>query len=231
MSYVTGPRLRRWLILGAVLLAGGVLAACDVPACWVPVEVGEGGLVCGSPDPTVIEDNGDGTATVFTCVSCQEFIESVGGPSELCEEVEVEECEGQTAYFCGVLLYEVFQCEEPSSDPIAPSVWLAGVCEPDDGFSADGWLTMGGDPGNFSTDRTLYVAGSPEGPWVAVQVNGPPWVFDRPTLDALAADRGVAGYGDLWFKLGEPGNPARLGSMIVDREAHMDEYCGASTAP
>jgi hypothetical protein len=38
---------------------------------------------------------------------------------------------------------------------------------------------------------------------------------------------GVDSYTNLWFKIGERGNPTHVGNAILDRAAHMDEYCSA----
>ncbi len=107
-------------------------------------------------------------------------------------------------------------------DPSAAGMWLADVCEPYDGFSADGWMTWDTDvPG-----AELYVGASQEGPWFKVEANGPPWVFNQATLEALADMVGVDSYLDMWFKSTETGKAVHVESALMDREAHMDALCG-----
>jgi hypothetical protein len=101
-------------------------------------------------------------------------------------------------------------------------VWLADLCEPNDGFSSDGWMT-------FDTDdatATLMVGPSMDGPWTAVEANGPPWALSQETIAALVASQSVDAAGDLWFKAGDGGFPQNLGSLITNREAKMDALCG-----
>jgi hypothetical protein len=113
-------------------------------------------------------------------------------------------------------------CVAPEPEPVAPSVWLADVCEPNDGFSADGNMTIATD----LAGSTLYAAPSMDGPWTAVAVSGPPWVVTRATLETLGVQVGAATTDALWLKAGDGGYPANLGALIAGREARMESLCG-----
>jgi hypothetical protein len=113
------------------------------------------------------------------------------------------------------------KCNPPKPD-IAASIWLAAVCEPNDGFSADGNMTIATD----FAGSALYAGPSATGPWTSVGVSGPPWVVTRSTLETLGAQVGAATMEDIWFKAGDGGTAARLGSLIANREGQMDAICG-----
>lgn len=109
-----------------------------------------------------------------------------------------------------------------------PGVWLAGVCEPEDGFSTAEYgnvITIGSDANSKQYGNTLYVGTSADGPWTATGVAGPNYILTKSQVEALAASLGLADYHDLWFKVSDSGIAANLGSMIADREAKMDSLC------
>jgi len=99
------------------------------------------------------------------------------------------------------------------------AIWLADVCEPNDGFSENGEMTL-----DTNLGGPLEVAASMEGPWYAVEVNGPPWVVTEETLASFAAMVGVDDWHDLWVRANEC-YPQHLGNLIADRGARMDELC------
>jgi hypothetical protein len=109
-----------------------------------------------------------------------------------------------------------------TKEPVAPGIWAAAVCEPNNGFSSDGNLTLDTDVKNVS----LMVAASADGPWVSAEVNGPQWVLTEATLSTLAKSLNVADFHNLWFKAGDAGQPALLQSMITNRAAKMGAICG-----
>ena len=105
------------------------------------------------------------------------------------------------------------------TEPAGASIWLADVCEPDDGLSADGWMTWdSGHPG------PLQVGASMEGPWYDVEVNGPPWALNEEMLESFAAMVGVADWHDLWVRSGE-GYPQHVGNAVLERDGRMDALC------
>jgi hypothetical protein len=99
------------------------------------------------------------------------------------------------------------------------TIWLADVCEPNDGFSADGGMTW-----DSNHPGPLQFAASMEGPWVEVQVNGPPWVVTEENMEAFAAMVGVEDWHDMWVRSGE-GYPRHVGNTVMERDARMDELC------
>jgi len=99
------------------------------------------------------------------------------------------------------------------------AIWLADVCEPDDGFSENGEMTL-----DTNLGGPLEVAASMEGPWYAVEVNGPPWVVTEENLASFAAMVGVDDWHDLWVRANEC-YPQHLGNLIATRDARMDELC------
>jgi disulfide bond formation protein DsbB len=109
------------------------------------------------------------------------------------------------------------------TEAAAPAVFLSDVCEPNNGFSGDGWQTWNtSEPG-----ATLYYAASNDGPWMMLDINGPAWILSEADLNAMAAYAGVATYGELWFKANDDGYPANVGNEISNRAARMDEICGS----
>ncbi len=115
------------------------------------------------------------------------------------------------------VLSESLDCGGP-----APAVFLADVCEPNNGFSGDGWQTWDSD----AVGTSLYYGASAEGPWLGLAINGPQWVLDETSLNAMAANAGAASYDDLWFKANERGYPVNVGDTIRNRAAKMDALCG-----
>jgi hypothetical protein len=106
------------------------------------------------------------------------------------------------------------------------SVWLADVCEPLDGFSSDGWTTVGSNAAVLPWGTGLFVATGPDGPWTETSFIEPPYIISHDQMDALVAMLGVAGPEDVWMRAGSNGTAARYGSMVIDRAAHMDALCG-----
>jgi hypothetical protein len=107
-------------------------------------------------------------------------------------------------------------------------VWLSEVCEPFDGFSADGIMTWNTEPEVIPPRYfiRLLAAPDPEGPWSDAPVNGPPWAFTKTQLEGLAAQVGVESYRDVFLKVGSTGIPVNVGSAVDDRAARMGEICG-----
>jgi hypothetical protein len=108
----------------------------------------------------------------------------------------------------------------PPTPTPAPGVWLAGVCETHDGFSDDGWMTIGSE-----TPSTLYAGTGPENDWIPVTVPGPNWVLSRQNINDIAAVLHLTDYHDIWFKVDDGGQPAHLRSMIIDRDKLMAGQC------
>jgi hypothetical protein len=101
------------------------------------------------------------------------------------------------------------------------SVWLADVCEPEDGFSADGGMTWDStSPGPLQFGPTM------DGPWYEVEVNGPPWVVTAENMESFAAMVGVDDWHDMWVRSGE-GYPQHVGNAVTERDGRMDELCSA----
>ena len=146
-----------------------------------------------------------GCDRIGTYLYCPEFNgDAIGTPTQISDSITVTLC--YMAYFC--------------FEDTGGAIWLADVCEPDDGFSANGEMTLDSDfPG------PLRFAGSIDGPWYEVAVNGPPWVVTEEMLEAFAAMAGVDDWHDLWVRSGD-GYPQYLGNMIVERDVRMDELCG-----
>ena len=113
----------------------------------------------------------------------------------------------------------------PAANPVAPSIFLADVCEPHDGFSSDGWMTLDTDADELGADTTLYVGASASGPWIPVAANGPSWALSHALVEQLAISAGVTSYNHLWVQVGEGGKAANLGSLIIGRAARMDALC------
>jgi hypothetical protein len=99
------------------------------------------------------------------------------------------------------------------------AIWLADVCEPNDGFSADGAMTW-----DSNSDGPLEFAASMEGPWYAVEVNGPPWVVTEGNMESFAAMVGVDDWHDMWVRA-DDGYPRHVGNTVSERAAHMDDLC------
>jgi hypothetical protein len=103
--------------------------------------------------------------------------------------------------------------------PTGGDTWLADVCEPYDGFSADGAMTW---DSNFG--GPLEFGPSMDGPWYEVEVNGPPWVVTEENMESFAAMVGVDDWHDMWVRSGE-GYPQHVGNTVMQRDARMDEIC------
>ena len=109
-----------------------------------------------------------------------------------------------------------YSCVEPTGGDL----WLADVCEPNDGFSDNGEMTWDSDYGG-----PLQIATAPEGPWFEVQVNGPPWVVTEEMMNSFAAMVGLEDWHDLWMRSGG-GNPQHVGNAVSTRAGRMAEICG-----
>lgn len=107
------------------------------------------------------------------------------------------------------------------SNTKAPGLWLADVCEPDHGFSSDGWMTWGTDQAN-----TLYAGASSDGPWLATGFNGSTHVMSRQHLADITSMVGLSDSDQVWLMSSESGKPVRIGSEIYDRDVRMDALCG-----
>jgi hypothetical protein len=113
----------------------------------------------------------------------------------------------------------IYTCVEALVKQPSVAVWLADVCEPNDGFSADGGMTWdSGYPG------PLEFAASMEGPWYEVEVNGPPWVVTEENMESFAAMVGVEDWHDMWVRSGE-GYPRHVGNTVMERDARMGALC------
>lgn len=108
----------------------------------------------------------------------------------------------------------VFTCPAPSV-----AVWLADVCEQNDGFSDDGAMTW--DSGG---DGPLEFAASSDGPWYEVQVNGPPWIVTEENMESFAAMVGADDWRDMWVRAGGS-YPQHVGNTVAERDARMGEIC------
>lgn len=104
-------------------------------------------------------------------------------------------------------------------EPTGGSTWLADVCEPNDGFSADGGMTL-----DSGFHGALRVGASMAGPWYEVEVNGPPWVVTEEMMESFAAMVGVTDWHDMWVRAGE-GYPQHVGNLVSERDARMDDLC------
>jgi len=165
---------------------------------------GEGGYhdlheVCSGPWVT----------DVVGCSSTWEFVVTCDGSPAVATAFALVAVNGNGR--CQVSMF----CTEPTGG----SIWLADVCEPDDGFSADGWMTW--DSGH---DGPLQVGASMEGPWYDVEVNGPPWALNEEMLESFAAMVGVADWHNLWVRSGE-GYPQHVGNAVIERDGRMDALC------
>jgi len=104
--------------------------------------------------------------------------------------------------------------------PGAGAIWLADVCEPNDGFSDAGQMTWDSDHAG-----PLQIAAAMEGPWYEIQVNGPPWVMTEEMMESFAAMVGLDDWHNLWISSGT-GTPQHVGNAIATREGRMDDICG-----
>ena len=111
--------------------------------------------------------------------------------------------------------HETLECIEFTGG----SIWLADVCEPNDGFSDAGQMTW-----DSNHSGPLLVGASMGGEWYEVQVNGPPWVVTEEMMDSFAAMVGVHDWHDLWLRSGD-GYPQQVEDAIAAREGHMDALC------
>jgi hypothetical protein len=106
---------------------------------------------------------------------------------------------------------------EPKAKSAA--IWLADVCEPNDGFSDDGAMTW-----DTNAEGPLQLAASPEGPWYEVEVNGPPWVVTEENMESFAAMVGLDDWHAMWVRAGDC-YPRHVGNTVSERDARMDELC------
>jgi hypothetical protein len=208
--------IQRRALLGALALAlllGGLLVAIPTAhAQPLPGDICElDGLydsqVIGplSPDPNLPNQTVTTTFVIDGHTVTQTFtITNLGG-----------------GYYQFTISITVSGCEPTRTEQPAPAVFLSEVCEPNDGFSDDGWMT-------WDTDKpgaTLYYAASADGPWLSLETNGPPYVLSQADLNALAQAAGLSDYHDLWFKANDRGYPVNVGDAIRNRAAHMDDIC------
>jgi hypothetical protein len=105
------------------------------------------------------------------------------------------------------------------SKAISGAIWLADVCEPNDGFSDEGGMTWDSRLGG-----PLEFAASMEGPWYAVEVNGPPWVLTEENMESFAAMVGVDDWHDMWVRANNC-YPQHVGNAVAARDARMDTIC------
>jgi hypothetical protein len=140
-----------------------------------------------------------------------------------CERVRIWLVNPEGCIICGIGEDDCMldaACLSSPAPETGGSTWLADVCEPYDGFSADGGMTL---DSNFP--GPLKVAASFDGPWYEVQVNGPPWVVTEEMLESFAAMVSLEDWHDLWVRSGD-GYPRHLGNMIEERDTRMDALCG-----
>jgi hypothetical protein len=170
-----------------------------------PVALCEGPVTCWGPD---ILDYAGCTRATFRMLA----------PSEcfLCSDGFAETSAGALAAVNPCNL--TYECAGTVAKT-GGSIWLADVCEPDDGFSANGEMTI---DSNFP--GPLKFGASFDGPWVEVEVNGPPWVVTEEMLESFAEMAGVEDWHDLWVRSGD-GYPQYLGNMIIERDGRMDLLC------
>jgi hypothetical protein len=103
--------------------------------------------------------------------------------------------------------------------PKGTAIWLADVCEPNDGFSDDGAMTWDSDAG-----APLEFAPSMEGPWYPVEVNGPPWVVTEEMMESFAEMVGVDDWHAMWVRANGC-YPRHVGNTVSERDAHMGRLC------
>jgi len=123
-------------------------------------------------------------------------------------------CETIAIYYAGGEDVSVWCLEETGGD-----IWLADVCEPNDGFSDNGEMTWDSDHAG-----PLQVAAAMEGPWFELQVNGPPWVVTEEMMNAFAGMVGLDDWHEMWISSGT-GTPQHVGNAVMEREGHMDALC------
>ncbi len=138
-------------------------------------------------------------------------------------------CDADSCF--GTQTYAVEGCGPASvvkevSQEVAPSIFLSDVCQPNDGFGGDGYMTLDTNAGSLGVAPVLYYGASADGPWASLEVNGPPYNLTMSDLTAMAANSGAADYSALWVKVSETGRAMLLGDMIRDRAAKMDVLCG-----
>ena len=118
----------------------------------------------------------------------------------------------------GVVTFSINGCGPVAeAELIAPSIFLADVCQPNDGFGGDGYMTLDTDAGSLGVAPQLYYGASADGPWMALEANGPPYNLTMSDLTAMATAAGAADYTALWLKDTETGRAMLLGDMIRDR--------------
>jgi hypothetical protein len=175
--------------------AGGPSTLCDGPvSCWGPsveAELGCERVVLRMNDPA-------------SCEACLGEVTATAA-----------QFQGEDGDPCGYS----WQCVETGAKQHPAAIWLADVCEPNDGFSDDGQMTL-----DTNTTGPLEVGASFDGPWNEVEVNGPPWVATEEVLASFAEMVGIEDWHDLWVRSGE-GYPQYLGNMILEREGRMDLLC------
>lgn len=222
----------RWWLVFAVVMAGLpiILSGCcevqnlsetltgvDLSAVGTLIDLlTADGAVCDAPGPN--------------SVTCHVDPEVLGAPPEenlSPADVTISWVPNGDLYDVTISV-SVAGCGGVNIELIAPSLWLSDVCEPNNGFSADGWMTLDTDADNLGKSTALMVAASQEGPWLTLTAAGPPWVLNQANFDAIAANVGIASYTDLWMKVGDSGRAFHLGSMVRDRDYHMDELCGVT---
>jgi hypothetical protein len=173
------------------------LALCVGPMyCWGPDIVEEFG--CERIQMSMANPRG-----------CSECVALAGTSAQALQVIQQEDPDCDITY----------QCVGTQLKQYSSNIWLADVCEPDDGFSANGEMTL-----DSNTDGPLEIGASFDGPWYSVEVNGPPWVVTEEMLEAFAEMVGVEDWHDLWVRSGD-GYPQYLGNMIIERDGRMDLLC------
>jgi hypothetical protein len=139
-------------------------------------------------------------------------------------------CSGEAIEFqygCPAITIEITDCDKNPKNCVrmwcdaaaGGDIWLADVCEPNDGFSEDGAMTWDSShPGPLQFGPTM------DGPWSEVEVNGPPWVVTEENMESFAGLVGVEDWNDMWVRSGE-GYPQHVGNAVTERDARMDELC------
>jgi hypothetical protein len=194
------------LLVALFVSAGTAVAQPPGIECnmtWGPYYACTGNLICWGP--SIMEHAG-----------CYRARVTMSNPAECCGRPEPAAANAlqQQEVEC----FPVFTCLGTLAKT-GGSIWLADVCEPDDGFSANGEMTI---DSNFP--GPLKFGASFDGPWVEVEVNGPPWVVTEEMLESFAEMAGVEDWHDLWVRSGD-GYPQYLGNMIIERDGRMDLLC------
>jgi hypothetical protein len=206
------------ILIAALLFASAFVAfrpaqaadpVCDIDGAHLTGTASEASLITLFADFGETFNGGDSSITIFA------------GSAQGHDVFITIDVGGQVVpgLFLVTIRYSVEGCE--FVPPPAPAIFLSDVCEPNAGFSSDGWMTLDSDGSG-----PLLVGASENGPWVPVAVDGPAWVLSRAVVEQAAASVGAASYQNMWVKAGEGGKAANLGSLIIGRDARMAALCG-----